>query len=63
MTFLDRLKGLYTSMPPEVTVTSSGALHVDPDKLLATKDVQKQLDVLRDLHIEPATPRKPQQRR
>lgn len=52
MTILEKIKGLYTSKPPEVTVTSSGALHVDPNKLLATDAAQKQIDALRGLKVE-----------
>jgi hypothetical protein len=52
MTILEIIKELYTNKPPEVTVTSSGALHVDPSKLLATDAAQKQIDALRGLKVE-----------
>lgn len=52
MSLLEKIKGYYTNKPPEVTVTSSGALNVDPNKLLRTDAAQKQLDALRDLKVE-----------
>jgi hypothetical protein len=48
---LSDLRSLYTSNRPEVTAVSTGALHVDPQQLLATEDAKRQLDALRKLEL------------
>lgn len=50
--------GKAAAYPSEVTVTSTGSLSVDPNKLLVTEDAKRQVGALRELAKSCTKPQK-----